>query len=497
MATKKRVDSTVVDRLLESARRAAAGTEEAGSALIEADDRDIQRVLRRADEEERRGLLLLLAQLGKRGRRAIERTVARDGFRDDVLAELLQFLTDRHPDHPIVTTWSAFGQALDRADGPAVLAAFDALPSSLRRLWVANHGLARLVADGDASRRLMEERPTYAELLLGQLGPGADRAVLDRLKELADETTIRVLSRAIRTTFFRLRQRGVDVPELLGHDDAAPPQPMPPAPGVAYLSAVDQSGDQAIWIIEELEDGRHTVLQAVIDDRGAISAAEAMVLTRRGRDHLMEQLAGDRASPLGTIAVERAIGLLEEAYAANPSTAGSEYRGWRQLSRADRRTQRSPAPEFDEADRPRLAERSATLLEGDACRAWFLTRDEAERAEKRMTEETGSLVLPEAAERRRTAESIRRAAGEIWPASGRKRLANRLTASARYLAARDDDDGARLAAAAAAQLRADQETILPLMEKIIGRSIEALTKLREREADSKADEQSGLVSPGS
>src|SRR5688500_4200864 len=91
-----------IDRILGAARAAAAGDSSAPVAIIEAPDRDLLRALRKASPDERRGLLKLLGRVGLRGKRVAEQALGAKDFDDQAIADLLAFLAERQPEHPLV-----------------------------------------------------------------------------------------------------------------------------------------------------------------------------------------------------------------------------------------------------------------------------------------------------------------------------------------------------------------------------------------------------------
>ena len=472
---------TTAELLRTEARRAARGEDAAPQAVIDASDRDLNRLLRRGSAEERAGLLSLLGRVGRRGKRVAERALTSDGFRDEVRLELLRFLAERQPQHPLPEGFAAVGRALDDGDDAAELLA--ELPPTLRACWARACGAARMNPPSPAMEALLEADDEAAGVLLEGLDETVTGDTVDRLRRLAERTSSRSLVRAIRSTFFRLEQRGV----VVRPTGSAPARDAVAVERVAdaYLTAVDSAGDQALWILEELPEGRVSMLQAILDDSGSLSSARATTLVRRGHDRVVQELVADLGTQITRIDVAEAMALVEEAYAHNPAAAGDEYLAWRRLNNADRRARSRPLGAAPEDRRDALVARSAALTDGAGCSPWLLRRGDAERAEKMLAEaEDSPLVLPGREEQRRHRAGMEQVIAALWPAPQRERTARRLLGTARFLDLTDDREGAQIALATADAVRRDP-TAVPLLEALVDASLKALAEVREREKNEK------------
>lgn len=469
-----------MEKLRAAAIRASRGESVDPAIVISSTDKDIASLVLRGDDHERAGLLRLLASVGARGRRIAEQALHED-CPIAAASGLQAFLSERFPEHD----WNrAYGELVAATAAESTLAAarplIDALPASLVKLWAERHADEPLRRKSDALRSLLLSSPSLlAPLLQPLLKDDPDPRAIEFMASMVGDDSPRVLRKAVRAALFRLGQRGIHVPEAGRIDSAGAERELE---SEAFISAIDPAGDQGVWILEELAEGGSRVLQAIIDEDGALNQVRAVVVEKRGRDQLRENISSGSGPPIGSLPVLEAMGILEAAFAANPTAVGKEYRAWRQASQADRRAVKVKLPSIASETRDDLVRASSRLLRHEACGAWLLTRAEAELAEKTVLEnEKSAIILSEMEMAARRSDGIASAVRQIFGETHRRRLARRLEGTAIYLTRTGEEELAKAALATADVLRKDSGDYPAVLSAIIENSLKALASAREGE----------------
>jgi hypothetical protein len=336
--------------------------------------------------------------------------------------------------------------------------------------------------------------------LAAALGDLPSPEVAEILVVLESAAPTRAVRKEIRRALYRLRQRGVPVPE-------PPSAPAAPALGAAaedaegFVSAIDGRGDRLVWILRGLAGGGALLIEAVMNEPAGLHTAQAHEVSRKQVRTARRQM--EHETGLRFVAADWRIldALLVEAH----ERAAGRERAPDYLTIRPRLTADPPlaptelvssrlAPPSDE-EAATLAAASANLLDEPELRGWYPPPD----ALKSFVEEIGAveaspLIVSRAAQEERVREVIRRAAQEVYPAPV---LARRLAATAYVLAESGREPVARRALAVAAVLRQRPAAIseVPFAVLLVERAVAPL--LAERTKHQQEAERSSLVvTPG-
>ncbi len=305
---------------------------------------------------------------------------------------------------------------------------------------------------GDA---LLEERGIDLEApdeelfpaLVAAIGsePDADLSIADLLGSIATEESARRLvtwdaahpadkdlRRKIRTSLFRLEQRGVAaaVREAAPRDPARIIEPVEP---VGYLSPLDGAGSRLAWIAKPRPEGGQILLNALINDRIGMRQFHALNVKRAQ----MKELFDDSARHLARMvkAPHRYVDwLMFEAY--RKGSPRDERGGDYLLFRADLYTEPAaetpnPVHEMMEAsgfhEDPSLLENSSSLLDEKEFRGWYLPDDMVKVQQARFRDARDStVVISEAQMEGRLDAIIQQTFDEVFQGAARQLYSRRM-----------------------------------------------------------------------
>jgi hypothetical protein len=305
-------------------------------------------------------------------------------------------------------------------------------------------------------------KPEEAAGLPGVLAVAAARAALeasrpDLLAALAVHPEKEVAKEAKRGLHL-LRARGVAVPEIAS---AAPSPPAPPQepPLAAYATAIDDRGEQVVWLPRNLPGKGIEVAQVMISDVDGVLDAQVGSLGRKEwRQLAKDLLAKGAAMGIGEIDRGRAHALLAAARRRN------DERGKPVPDPADRflaQLGAAPALEDPAAAFPPLAadeERDALAASGKLhdlplLKGWIAEEGFLRGVAAKIDEVLVSpLYIDERQRNEQLARVVADAVEAYFDAPRRALLSPRLFAVAAHLQARGDAAHARAAAAAARAL---------------------------------------------
>jgi hypothetical protein len=319
--------------------------------------------------------------------------------------------------------------------------------------------------------------------------PNTESVVL--LQRLERESSDKEVRKEAKRALYRLRQRGMAVPE-------PPAQPAVPllAPSIeGYLSAVDGRGDQLVWLVKPRADGvAH--LFAVINDPAGLREVELNLTSRKALKHATDELAAKHEIRLVKADWRYCDFLMHRAFEwararATPMTG--DYPALRaQITREPPPRDLPPLayaridPGLVRADES-LRARSVELLEEKELRTWFFG---PEVVKPYLDEIAGArespLLLNQMQQTDRVRAVVERAVSEIFAGEGRESYVRRLREMAYYFSATGRDANARQALAVALALEESSAggRHIPFCEQLVAASIGAWQQVAaEREAD--------------
>ena len=371
----------------------------------------------------------------------------------------------------------------------------DQAAGTLARLGLDAEGVRTGRIGVDAVAPLLEgaDGPALAAAL-GELVSPAVAALLVALEASAG----RDVRKEIRRALYRMKQRGVPIPEPPA---AAPRAPAPSSEGEGFVSLFDGRGDRLIWIVRPLAAGGALLVAAQVNEPEGlrdVSAGEASRKQIRAARHKLEADAHMRLVAADWRTLDA---LLVEAQ-ARAGEAPHERDYLRLRPRLTGEPPRAPAEPVSARVTPPSAEEatvlaagSAALLEEPELRSWLPPPEVAAP----FVAEIGGLrdsplVLSQVAQEERVREVLRRAAASFFPPAV---LARRLEGTAYLLAETGRAPAAQRALAVALLARARPADVMeiPLVAALVERAVGGL--LAETTARAEESRRGSLVvTPG-
>ena len=320
---------------------------------------------------------------------------------------------------------------------------------------------------------------------IGELGSAGAAAALAALEPRVTGRARRELRRAL----YRLRQRGVTVPERPATD--VPRRPESEADVEALVSSHDTAGDRLLWLVRRQAGSGSLVVAAQVNEPGGLRDVQVVDMSRKQIRAVRQRLAREGHVILVPAPWRVVDALLVEAHERTPTRDRSrDYLRVRSqitaepaAAPAEPTSRHAPPPSPDEAGV--LAAASGPLLGEVPFAAWV---PESEVTAP-FVEEIGALrdsplVLNEMQQRERVREVIRRGARTLYPAAS---LARRLEGTAYVLAETGRPAVARLALATAVLLRVRPDEayetpfVIGLAERALGTLLSADVARRTEE----------------
>jgi hypothetical protein len=326
---------------------------------------------------------------------------------------------------------------------------------------------------------------------LGELPGPATAALLVALEPHAPDRRVR---KHIRLALYRLKQRGVVLPEPAA---AAPPklQLGPPAEGL--LSHFDGRGDRLFWIVRPGTTGASLLITAQVNEPEGMRDVHAGEMSRKQLRTVRERL--EKSSDLRLVRADWRVldALLVEAH-QRVAEMRKELDYLRLRPRLTTEPPASPSEPVSTRVKPPLADEhaalaadSAKLLEVPEFRTWWPEPAAAAPFVQEIAALRASpLVVSRAAQQERLLEILRRAAVTlIAPAV----LARRLDGMAYVLAETGRGPLARQALAGAALLRArpDDAMGVPFVAAYVERALGGM--MAEDVAEQEEERRGSLV----
>jgi len=368
----------------------------------------------------------------------------------------------------------------------------------LERLGITPKGAA--VADLE---RALEAEPQAALTivdLLGGLASEASARLLARIESGARED--KALRREARRALYRLKQKGVAVPER----QSAEPSPAarasvagPEAEG--YLSISDPAGDRLLWIVKQRSGGGLFHLSVIVNEPAGLKEAVLAEVNRKGIRSLRQELEA-----------RHHIRLVEVDWRYCDAIAGEGYERARQAQQVSESAALYPQLRlqlFSSAAEPPpvspvgapgaeaegLAS-SAALFEEEELRPWFLPEAVlAPYLARYRGLRDSPIVLDRPLQLQRIEEIISTAVEESFSAEHARSWQRRLGEAAHFFASTARAEAARRARAVVAALaESSSGKGIPFCEELVRRSFGLFfTREADREREEKAS--SVLVTP--
>jgi hypothetical protein len=128
-------------------------------------------------------------------------------------------------------------------------------------------------------------QPASDVAIAHRLGAIVDEASVEPLRRLESESTDKLVRKEAKRALYRLQQRGLSVPEL----PVEAPVSLPTSATEGYLSPVDGSGDQLVWVLKPRSGGL-LHLFAVVNDPEGMREVNLAVISRKALKTLRAEL---------------------------------------------------------------------------------------------------------------------------------------------------------------------------------------------------------------
>lgn len=310
-----------------------------------------------------------------------------------------------------------------------------------------------------------EATPEELKVFLGR-APAADLAIASRLGALPGAESVALLQslerdsgdkevrKEAKRALYRLRQRGIPVPEL--RPQGAPVLLAPAIEG--YLSAVDGRGDQLLWLLKPRPDGL-VHLFALINDPDGLREVDLNVTTRKAVKHATDELAAKHQIRFVKADWRYCDFLIHRAFEwarARGTPMTGDYPALRsQITREAPPRELPPLvyseidPEEVRADRS-LRARSVQLLEEQELRTWFFGPELVKPyLDEIAAARESPILLHPRQQADRVAAVVERAVTELFGGERRESYIRRLQVMAYYFSATGRAASARQALAVA------------------------------------------------
>jgi hypothetical protein len=350
-------------------------------------------------------------------------------------------------------------------------------------------------SETDPPEDILERIPTpeIARALALSLSSGGERS-LPLLLSLHKAFDGKGVQKAVRQTLFRLKSKGVAVPE---HAEGDPGSPLPFGAGKreepeGLVGPVDGTGTRGIFVsFPRVPSGYDAGIGVVGDETGMLEFHSGDYSKKRLKE-LKKHLLDEMGVRIPT-SISHVLTILEKAYAKSAEGALSIPPDYLRLRNQVLKngTMLEHPPIYDLLPEPAAPgdgpspSRLEKLFGHDAMQTWLIEPDAIEPLLVELEKtERGPLVLSEAQERGRIQSIKERWAEKAFPETRLKVLKHRLEEMAYVFHKSDEPEYARIALSAAllASQSGPLQSINPLVAFLLERSIAFYEKLR-REAE--------------
>jgi hypothetical protein len=310
-----------------------------------------------------------------------------------------------------------------------------------------------------ALRQRMGRDPAADLAIAARLGAHPDPASVEVLTALEAASSNKLVRKEVKRSLYRLERRGVTVPQTAPTKPALLVQP-PTLEG--YLSVVDGSGDQLVWLAKPRAGGLAHLFAVVNDPRG-LREVDLSETTRKALRAARQQLL--ERHELGMIEADwRYCDYLIDRGRRWAAEKGQPVSG--DYPRLRAQLTKQPVTEMQplifthldaEAVRaqPHLVADSAQLLEEKEFRTWFFDRDALKPYIDEMLEAKSSpLILAPVQQQERFRIVVERAIEELFGGEMRSSWVRRLQEMAYFLRETGRPEQAKRALAASIALQA-------------------------------------------
>ncbi len=341
--------------------------------------------------------------------------------------------------------------------------------------------------EGEPVRRGGAELATLPALLASAVLRACGEAGRQELLREAGVSANKALAKDGKRELQRLKQRGVQVAELVSTTAALvkPPPEVEPTP--CYASSIDAYGERAIWWTRPYRGGVE-VVQAVVSDVRGIVAVDRLILARKQWKQFLARLPQKGPVSSAEISRDYARTLIQQS-----AEAGSRNGFSPPQSYSDALASLGPSPELPETppgmaiefgDDGELAHAlaGAALFADPLFSAWIPEEEALRSAALKIEEIASSELYIDDSQRHHAFDAALQEAANAWFTSERRALyCARLYEMAHILKSEARLDAARTAVAVARALSGAEGASNPFCKALFSHALHTLMTARPAE----------------
>jgi len=355
---------------------------------------------------------------------------------------------------------------------------------------------------GVAALRQAAGRDPAADLAIAaRLGAHPDAASVEALIALETASSDKLVRKEVKRSLYRLERHGVAIPQ---GTPTTPALTIPPPAVEGYLSAVDGSGDQLVWLAKPRAGGL-AHLFAVINDPNGLREVDLSETTRKALRAARRQLLERHEIRMIEVDWRYCDFLIDRGMrwaVEKGQPVGGDYPRLRSQLTRQPVTEMQPLI-FTRLDvaavraQPQLVTESAKLLEEKEFRTWFFDRDALKPYLDEVLEAKSSpLILHPSQQQERFRVVVERAIEELFAGEMRASWVRRLEEMAYFLHESDRPEQAQRALAAALALEASSRggRDIDICEQLVRTGLAAFLQMEE-ERQAEESRTSLVVTP--
>ncbi len=329
--------------------------------------------------------------------------------------------------------------------------------------------------------------------LIRGCGRAASSRAVEFLVRWAGKNPSKKIGKEIRKSLFRLKSRGMPVPDL---EDSSPGVFRPPRtePAEGYVSAVDAGGSRAVWLGLSQPPQGILFISGILRDTEGILDFTVYESSRKKFQEFMEQTRRNSPWDIVDCDPDYCAALIHEAHEAQSKqgkTPNPEYLKVKGLWGPPPSLPLRPLiyrylNEEEIKARPDLLDRSPSLFENPPFQLWYLEKEEMANCVSLLEDAAHSRIILAPHQREsRFFEIYRQTVKDLFDEKRRLLFRRRLEEMAYVLWKKGDETGAKISVAAGLRLAAEDKLLSPhpFLTELVKRTVLALREEVQREKE--------------
>jgi hypothetical protein len=348
--------------------------------------------------------------------------------------------------------------------------------------------------------------PQLAAALIENL-PADDPSVLPLIQALQKAFSDKRVRKAAKTFAFKLKQKGLAVPEFESERQAqVPPAQNETENQLAFLGSIDPTGSRAVFVaLPQKPKGFDVGIGVVSDELGLIQFHSGPYSKKRMKELESRFFEEVGKETMTSASLSHVATILENAYAVSKQESTnipSGYLSLRPLLLEKASPDDVPAV-YQYVSNEEIADTTLTesviekLFDHDLMASWIIDPEKLMPLLEEMEKVGESPILVSDSQKQQRVTDLRKQwTTEHYAEANRKILKHRLEEMAYIFFKRGETDYARMALAAAQELKEIHDLLYtnPVLEFLVDRSLALLTEARQEEERSAALENASSSS---